>query len=94
MLPNGNLFVKGEKWIGINQGKEYVRMSGVIRPIDLAADNSMPSSKVANAHITYWRPGRARRCQRPGLAVALLQLALDTVLMEHIRTRAARCGRL
>jgi flagellar L-ring protein precursor FlgH len=53
VLPNGNLFVKGEKWIGINQGKEYLRMSGVIRPIDLAADNSVPSSKVANAHITY-----------------------------------------
>ena len=53
VLPNGNLFVKGEKWIGINQGKEYVRLSGVIRPIDLAADNSVSSSKVANAHITY-----------------------------------------
>jgi flagellar L-ring protein precursor FlgH len=53
VLPNGNLYVKGEKWIGINQGKEYVRLSGVIRPIDLAADNSVSSSKVANAHITY-----------------------------------------
>jgi len=53
VLPNGNLFVKGEKWIGINQGKEYVRLSGVIRPIDLTADNSVSSSKVANAHITY-----------------------------------------
>jgi flagellar L-ring protein FlgH len=53
VLPNGNLFVRGEKWIGINQGKEYVRLTGVIRPIDLAADNSVSSSRVANAHITY-----------------------------------------
>jgi flagellar L-ring protein FlgH len=57
VLPNGNLFVKGEKWIGINQGEEYVRMTGVIRPIDLAPDNSIPSSKVANAKIAYGGKG-------------------------------------
>ena len=57
VLPNGNLYVKGEKWIGINQGEEYVRMTGVIRPIDLAPDNSIPSSKVANANISYGGKG-------------------------------------
>ncbi len=53
VLPNGNIYVKGEKWIGINQGREYVRISGVIRPMDLAADNSISSHKVANARIAY-----------------------------------------
>jgi flagellar L-ring protein precursor FlgH len=57
VLPNGNLYVKGEKWISINQGQEYVRMTGVIRPIDLAADNSVPSSQVANAKIAYGGKG-------------------------------------
>jgi flagellar L-ring protein FlgH len=57
VLPNGNLFVKGEKWIGINQGQEYVRLSGVIRPIDLASDNSINSSQVANAKISYGGKG-------------------------------------
>jgi len=57
VLPNGNLFVKGEKNISINQGSEYVRMTGVIRPIDLAPDNSIPSSKVANAKIAYGGKG-------------------------------------
>ena len=57
VLPNGNLFVKGEKWIGINQGQEYVRMSGIIRPIDLASDNSINSSQVANAKISYGGKG-------------------------------------
>jgi flagellar L-ring protein precursor FlgH len=57
VLPNGNLFVKGEKWIGINQGQEYVRMTGVIRPIDLAPDNSIPSLKVASAKISYGGKG-------------------------------------
>ncbi len=57
VLPNGNLFVKGEKWIGINQGQEYVRLTGVIRPIDLAPDNSIPSLKVGSAKISYGGKG-------------------------------------
>ncbi|HEY6456228.1 MAG TPA: flagellar basal body L-ring protein FlgH [Steroidobacteraceae bacterium] len=57
VLPNGNLYVKGEKWISINQGQEYVRMTGVIRPIDLSAENSVPSSQVANAKIAYGGKG-------------------------------------
>ncbi len=57
VLPNGNLFIKGEKWIGINQGEEYVRVTGVIRPIDLAPDNSIPSQKVGAAKISYGGKG-------------------------------------
>lgn len=53
VLPNGNLFVAGEKQIALNQGKEFVRVTGVIRPIDLASDNSIPSFRVASARITY-----------------------------------------
>jgi flagellar L-ring protein precursor FlgH len=53
VLPNGNLFVAGEKQIALNQGKEFVRVTGVIRPSDLAADNSVPSFRVASAKITY-----------------------------------------
>jgi flagellar L-ring protein precursor FlgH len=57
VLPNGNLFVKGEKWLAINQGEEYVRLTGVVRPIDLAPDNSIPSLKVASAKISYGGKG-------------------------------------
>ena len=57
VLPNGNLFVRGEKWIGINQGSEYVRLSGVVRPIDIAPDNSVPSLKVGAANISYGGKG-------------------------------------
>lgn len=52
-LPNGNLFVRGEKWLTLNQGKEFVRVSGIVRPVDILADNSVPSEKVANARIEY-----------------------------------------
>jgi flagellar L-ring protein FlgH len=57
VLPNGNLYITGEKLIGINQGSEYVRISGVVRPIDLAPDNSVPSLKVGAARISYGGKG-------------------------------------
>jgi flagellar L-ring protein FlgH len=53
VLPNGYLLISGQKEIGLNQGKEVIRVTGVIRPIDLAADDSIPSYRVANAQITY-----------------------------------------
>jgi flagellar L-ring protein precursor FlgH len=56
-LANGNLLVRGQKWIGINQGREYVRIQGVIRPIDIQADNTIPSYKVADATISYGAQG-------------------------------------
>jgi flagellar L-ring protein precursor FlgH len=57
VLPNGNMLIRGEKQIWINQGSEYVRLEGVIRPIDLAADNSVNSQKVAGARISYGGKG-------------------------------------
>ena len=56
-LPNGNLLVRGQKWMKLNQGKEFVRIEGVIRPIDLDRDNSIPSWKVADAKIAYGGSG-------------------------------------
>ena len=66
-LANGNLVVRGQKWIGINQGKEFVRIQGVIRPIDINPDNSIPSYKVADASITYGAQGALNDANRPGL---------------------------
>jgi len=53
ILPNGNLVVQGEKWFTLNQGKEYIRIAGVVRPQDVLADNTLPSSKLADAQIAY-----------------------------------------
>src|SRR3546814_8308247 len=59
VLPNGNLVVRGEQQVSLNQGAERVALAGIVRPIDLAADNSVPSARVANARITYARNGPA-----------------------------------
>jgi flagellar L-ring protein precursor FlgH len=66
-LSNGNLVVRGQKWIGINQGKEYIRIQGVIRPVDILPDNSIPSYKVADANIAYGGQGALADANRPGL---------------------------
>ena len=56
-LANGNLLVRGQKWITINQGREYVRVQGIVRPIDIEPDNSVSSTKVADATIAYGQSG-------------------------------------
>lgn len=53
VLPNGVLMVKGEKWLTLNQGDEYIRISGLVRPQDIGSDNTVPSNKIADARIAY-----------------------------------------
>ena len=53
VLPNEYLVVRGEKWLSLNRGKEYIRFSGIVRPQDVSADNTVESTRVANARITY-----------------------------------------
>lgn len=51
--PNGNLVIQGEKWLTINQGREFVRVTGTVRPADIQTDNSVLSTRIANAQIAY-----------------------------------------
>jgi len=67
VLPNGNLQVRGEKWLTLNQGEEYVQISGIIRPADVGTDNTVPSFKVADARITYSGNGVMADANSPGL---------------------------
>lgn len=53
VLPNGNLVVRGEKLIGLNQGSEFIRLSGIVRPEDIDTDNTIFSRKIANSRIYY-----------------------------------------
>lgn len=65
-LPNGNLIVKGEKWITVNQGREFLRVAGIVRPADIGADNSVPSFKLADAQIEYSGKGALADANRQG----------------------------
>jgi len=56
-LVNGNLLVRGQKWVTINQGREYVKIQGIVRPTDINPDDTVPSTKVADAVIAYGGQG-------------------------------------
>ena len=53
VLSNGYLVVRGEKFLTLNKGDEFVRLSGIVRPTDIKADNSVLSTQIADAQITY-----------------------------------------
>lgn len=53
VIPNGNLVIRGEKWITIHDGEEVVRFAGIIRPQDITPDNTIDSQKVADVRIIY-----------------------------------------
>ena len=65
-LPNGNLMVKGERWITVNQGREFLRIAGIVRPADILPDNSVPSFKIADARIDYRGTGTLDDANRQG----------------------------
>ena len=66
-MPNGNLLVRGQKWITINTGKAFVKVEGIVRPIDVEPDNSIASTKIANAVISYGGRGTLADANKPGL---------------------------
>ncbi len=51
--PNGILEIRGEKWLTLNQGDEYIRLSGLVRADDIQNDNSVSSQRIADARISY-----------------------------------------
>jgi flagellar L-ring protein precursor FlgH len=53
VYPNGNLLVSGEKQIGLKEGEEFIRFSGVVNPITITASNTVQSTQVADARIEY-----------------------------------------
>lgn len=53
VLPNGNLVVRGEKLLYLNQGSEVVRIRGIVRPTDISSTNTVYSTQIANSEITY-----------------------------------------
>jgi len=66
VLPNGGLVVRGEKWITINRGDEFIRISGIVRPDDVSPDNTVPSTRLANAQISYSGTGTLADSQSMG----------------------------
>jgi flagellar L-ring protein precursor FlgH len=66
VLPNGDLFVEGTKVVMVGHEEQHIYVSGVVRRLDIADDNSVPSSRVADAEIEYTGRGDVSDTQRRG----------------------------
>ena len=66
VLPNGNLMIQGEKWLALNKGEEFIQLRGIVRPEDISATNTIPSTLVADARISYGGTGVIDRANEPG----------------------------
>ncbi|MBL4606446.1 MAG: flagellar basal body L-ring protein FlgH [Pseudomonadales bacterium] len=66
VLPNGLLFVRGEKWITLTNGDELIRVSGLVRPADISPNNTVVSTKLADSRITYIGRGELADSTRMG----------------------------
>ena len=66
VLPNGIIAVRGEKWMTLNSGDELVRIAGLVRADDIATDNTVSSTRVADARITYSGTGAFADASQPG----------------------------
>ncbi len=66
VMPNGNLVIQGEKWVKINQGQEYIRLRGIVRPVDIRSDNTVLSTQVGDAQVAYGGTGTVAHASSPG----------------------------
>ncbi len=66
VLPNGNLVIRGEKRLTLNDGSEYIRLSGIVRPVDIDETNTISSSKIADATIMYTGDGSVADASKIG----------------------------
>ncbi|MFL1465924.1 flagellar basal body L-ring protein FlgH [Marinobacter sp. HN1S83] len=57
VLPNGVLHIRGEKWLSLTNGDEYIRLTGLVRPQDIAPDNTVASNRIADARFAYGGTG-------------------------------------
>ncbi len=66
VLPNGNLIVRGEKRFNFNEGNEYVKIAGIVRPYDIGPNNTVLSTKLADATIVYNGDGTIANANKMG----------------------------
>ncbi len=75
VLPNGNLVIQGVRVIRQNENLEYLTVTGIVRPEDIDADNSVLSTQIADAHIEYSGAGpNASVTRGPGWLSRILQI--------------------
>ncbi|WDL71050.1 flagellar basal body L-ring protein FlgH [Helicobacter winghamensis] len=73
VLQNGNYFIEGSREVLINGEKQVIHLSGVVRPNDIARDNTIESRFIADAKIMYDTQGELKRNTEKGWGTKLLE---------------------
>lgn len=74
VLPNGDLEITGTQQLKINGEATTVEVRGLVRAVDVDAENRVPSNRIADAQINYQGKGFVSRSARPGLLQRVFSL--------------------
>lgn len=66
ILPNGDLEIAGQTQVNLSGGTQHIRVSGLVRPEDIGPNDTVASTKVADAHVEYSGNGVVWQANRPG----------------------------
>ena len=72
VLPSGNYLVEGTRYVAVNDEKQTIEVVGEIRPDDISSDNTVLSTRIANAKIKVTGTGPASETAKPGILTRLL----------------------
>lgn len=72
VMPNGDLFVEGTKVLLVNEEELHIYLSGIVRPQDILEDNSVSSSRIADAQVEFTGRGSLTDNQRQGWLARLV----------------------
>jgi flagellar L-ring protein precursor FlgH len=71
VLPNGDLHISGAQMLRINNEKTNIKLRGRVRPADISSDNTLISSRIADAEINYDGSGFVTRGAKPGVVARI-----------------------